>query len=130
MVFVAFLMQEFQEKHVSYWKHLLHEFSAGSREEGKEGDQVFTSQEEPQADDPIELLNRMSGKSEQFRSTGNKNISPITPSFEHDGYEHAKLSLFLLLSSRKGVEMCFYAALSLDMVGVVKCPWNIYILSP
>jgi hypothetical protein len=90
MVFVAFLMQEFQEKHVSYWKHLLHEFSAGSREEGKEGDQVFTSQEEPQADDPIELLNRMSGKSEQFRSTGNKNISPITPSFEHDGYEHAK----------------------------------------
>ncbi|CAK9230129.1 unnamed protein product [Sphagnum jensenii] len=54
-------------------------------EEGKEGDQVFTSQEEPQADDPIELLNRMSGKSEQFRCTGNKNISPITPSFEHDG---------------------------------------------
>ncbi|CAM6010218.1 unnamed protein product [Sphagnum balticum] len=58
----------------------------GSREEEeKDGNQVFTMQEEPQADDPIELLNRMSGKSEQFRSSGNKNISPITPSFENDG---------------------------------------------
>ncbi len=69
----------------------LHVFSAGSREEEeKDGNQVFTMQEEPQADDPIELLNRMSGKSEQFRSSGNKNISPITPSFENDGYELAR----------------------------------------
>ncbi|CAM6022196.1 unnamed protein product [Sphagnum balticum] len=75
-------------------------------EEGKEGDQVFTSQEEPQADDPIELLNRMSGKSEQFRSTGNKNISPITPSFEHDGLGRSMLRLRSGSRKRASDEHC------------------------
>ncbi|CAM6047650.1 unnamed protein product [Sphagnum compactum] len=75
-------------------------------EEEKEGDQVFTSQEEPQADDPIELLNRMSGKSEQFRSTGNKNISPITPSFEHDGLGRSMLRLRSGSRKRASDEHC------------------------
>lgn len=57
-------------------------------EEGdaKEGEQQANSSlEESHAEDPIELLNRMSGKSDRLRDCAKPNLSPITPTFEHDG---------------------------------------------
>ena len=52
----------------------------------KEGPQVNSAREECQADDPIELLNKMSGKSDRLRDSTKPNLSPMTPSFDHDGY--------------------------------------------
>lgn len=62
--------------------------NAGPEEgEAKEGEQQANSSlEESHAEDPIELLNRMSGKSDRLRDCAKPNLSPITPTFEHDGY--------------------------------------------
>lgn len=62
--------------------------NAGPEEgEAKEGEQQANSSlDESHAEDPIELLNRMSGKSDRLRDCAKPNLSPITPTFEHDGY--------------------------------------------
>ncbi|KAG0566023.1 hypothetical protein KC19_7G032300 [Ceratodon purpureus] len=59
----------------------------------KEGPQVNSAREECQADDPIELLNKMSGKSDRLRDSTKPNLSPMTPSFDHDGQGRPMLRL-------------------------------------
>lgn len=56
--------------------------NAGPAEGEEEGEQAISSREESQVDDPIELLNRMSGNSDRLQDCA----KPITPTFEHDGY--------------------------------------------
>lgn len=55
--------------------------------EEKEGEQANSVREETQTEDPIELLNRMSGKSDRLRDSAKQNLSPITPTFDYDGYD-------------------------------------------
>jgi hypothetical protein len=57
--------------------------NTGPEGDEKEGEQANSIREESPAEDPIELLNRMSGKSDR---SAKPNLSPITPTFEHDGY--------------------------------------------
>ncbi|KAG0609999.1 hypothetical protein M758_7G031100 [Ceratodon purpureus] len=65
----------------------------GSEGDDKEAEQVNSGREEPQAEDPIELLNRMSGKSDRLRDSAKANLSPITPTFENDGHGRPMLRL-------------------------------------
>ena len=69
--------------------------NAGPEGDEKEGEQASSGREESQAEDPIELLNRMSGKCDRLRDSAKPNLSPITPSFEHDGYVRATSVLCL-----------------------------------
>lgn len=67
--------------------------NAGAEEgEAKEGEQQANSPlDESHAENPIELLNRMSGKSDRLRDSAKPILSPITPTFEHDGYLTSQL---------------------------------------
>lgn len=63
--------------------------NTGPEGDEKGGEQALSTREDSQVEDPIEFLNRMSGKSDRLcDSSSNQNLSPITPTFEYDRYEN------------------------------------------
>uniref|UniRef100_A0A7I4EMG6 CRC domain-containing protein n=1 Tax=Physcomitrium patens TaxID=3218 RepID=A0A7I4EMG6_PHYPA len=76
------------------------------RKEGPEGDEKDGEQanfvrEDSQSEDPIELLNRMSGKTDRLRDNSTKpNLSPNTPTFEYDLHGRPMHSLRTSLRKR------------------------------
>lgn len=61
--------------------------NVGPEGDEKDGEQANFVREDSQSEDPIELLNRMSGKTDRLRDNSTKpNLSPNTPTFEYDLY--------------------------------------------
>jgi hypothetical protein len=59
--------------------------NAGPEGDEKDGKQASGGREESQAEEPMELVKRMSGRCDRVRESARANLCEMTPGLEHEG---------------------------------------------